>query len=158
MISFDLDTCRFNLRVAGLAFHREHVLLHRATHELFWTAPGGRCEPLEYSEATVRREFAEELGVEIRVDRLLALVENLFEYEGRKCHELCFYYSVTLPENSPLLDLDARIAAVDAGVELEFRWFPVVSLDALEIRPTCLVDIVRGANACDGVRHIEHAG
>jgi len=158
MICFNHDKGLFNLRVAGLVFHHDHVLLHHALHELFWTVPGGRCEMMENTAATVRREFAEELGVDVQVERLVALVENFFEYESTMCHELCFYYSVTLPAHSPLLDVDRTMSAVDGGVPLEFRWFPVGTLHEVEIRPTCLVEIVRANETEPGIRHILHAG
>ncbi|PWK14352.1 NUDIX domain-containing protein [Tumebacillus permanentifrigoris] len=39
--------------------------------------PGGRVDILEPSNVTIVREFAEELGVEVQVDRLLWVVERL---------------------------------------------------------------------------------
>ncbi len=73
----------FQMRVAGLAFRDGHVLVHRATHEKFWTFPGGRAEMGERSEETLAREMVEELGVEAKIGRLLWAVENFFHYEGK---------------------------------------------------------------------------
>lgn len=154
MLSFALENCRFNFRVAGLALHDGHLLLHHALHEPFWTAPGGRCEAMEPTHTTVVREFAEELNVMIVVERLAAVVENFFAYEGARCHELCFYYRIALPENSSLLDRTIPISAVDMGVPLEFRWFAVDRLEEVEIRPTCLARIVRWAE--EHPLHIVH--
>jgi 8-oxo-dGTP pyrophosphatase MutT (NUDIX family) len=61
----------FQMRIAGLAFRDGHVLVHRATHEAFWTFPGGRAEMGETSEETLTREMVEELGVTASVGPLL---------------------------------------------------------------------------------------
>ena len=92
MITFERDGSRFNYRVAGVALHEGAVLLHRAGHETFWTLPGGRCELLERSSDALRREMIEELGAEVEVDRLLWVVENFFEYNAMKGHEIGFYF------------------------------------------------------------------
>ncbi len=73
----------FQMRVAGIAFRNGHVLVHRATHEKFWTFPSGRAEIGERSEETLAREMVEELGAEVSVGRLLWVVENFFHYEGK---------------------------------------------------------------------------
>src|ERR1700754_2554245 len=91
----------FQMRIAGLAFRDGHVLVHRATHEAFWTFPGGRAEVGETSEETLRREMVEELGVEADVERLLWSVENFFDYEGKRWHEFGLYYLMHLPERFP---------------------------------------------------------
>ena len=88
---------RFNHRIAGLAFRDGHVLVHRATHETFWTFPGGRAEIGETSSETLVREMQEELGVEATVGPLLWIVENFFDYEGKAWHELGLYYRTISP-------------------------------------------------------------
>ena len=96
----------FQMRIAGLAFRDGHVLVHRATHETFWTFPGGRAEMGETSAETLAREMMEELGVEADVGRLLWVVENFFRYEERDWHELGFYYRMELPAIFPFHPTD----------------------------------------------------
>ena len=124
MIRFDQGHRRFNYRIVGVALHNDHVLLHRADHESFWTLPGGRAEHGETAEQTLRREMLEELETEVRIDRLLWVVENFFEYEGLSYHELAFYFLMTFPWGSVPLRAEA-FDREDAGVPLRFRWFPV---------------------------------
>lgn len=91
----------FQMRVAGIAFRDGHVLVHRATHEKFWSFPGGRAEMGEQSQDTLAREMVEELGVEAQVGRLLWVVENFFHYEGKDWHELGFTISWNCHRRSP---------------------------------------------------------
>ncbi|MEJ8309199.1 NUDIX hydrolase [Agrobacterium larrymoorei] len=127
----------FQMRVAGLAFRNGHVLVHRATHEKFWTFPGGRAEMGERSQETLAREMVEELGAEVSVGRLLWAVENFFHYEGKDWHELGFYYLMDLPENFPFDEEKIVHRVQDGKNALEFRWAKATTeaLTALDIPP-----------------------
>jgi 8-oxo-dGTP pyrophosphatase MutT (NUDIX family) len=132
----------FQMRIAGLGFRNGHVLVHRATHEAFWTFPGGGAEIGETSQQTLEREMMEELGVEVEVERLLWMVENFFHYEGRDWHELGIYYLMRLPESFPFEPEVIIHRAVDGDNELEFKWVKATqeSLKALDIPPYFIAD------------------
>lgn len=133
MICFDQGNHRFNYRIVGVAMHNDSVLLHRADHETFWTLPGGRGEFGETAEQTITREMLEELETEVDVKRLLWVVENFFEYDGVKYHELALYFLIHFrPGSAPLLS--EAFDGVEANVPLRFRWFPV-RRDALVALP-----------------------
>ncbi|NTF32802.1 NUDIX hydrolase [Rhizobium skierniewicense] len=127
----------FQMRVAGIAFRDGHVLVHRATHEKFWSFPGGRAEMGEQSRETLAREMVEELGVEAKVGRLLWVVENFFHYEGKDWHELGFYYLMELPETFPFHEEDIVHRMQDGKHPLEFRWARATTeaLTQLDIPP-----------------------
>ena len=80
MITFVRNNVRFGLRVAGIAIHKGHVLLHRAECDDFWALPGGRGELLEPAVAALKREMKEEMDADVTVVRLLWVLENFFEY------------------------------------------------------------------------------
>src|SRR5574341_2201931 len=103
MISFRQEGGVFNYRVAAIIVDSGRVLLHRAEVEDFWSLPGGRAEMLEEAEEGLRREMREELEEEIRVERLVWVCENFFEYLEVSYHELGLYFLVTLPPGSGLL-------------------------------------------------------
>lgn len=132
----------FQMRAAGLAFRDGHLLVHRAVHENFWTIPGGRVEAGEASSETLVREMNEELGVVVRVDRLLWMVENFFHYEERNWHELGLYYLMHLPEAFPFASDEIIHRVEDGGNELEFKWVRATSnsLKQLDIPPYFLAD------------------
>jgi 8-oxo-dGTP pyrophosphatase MutT (NUDIX family) len=128
---------RFNFRIAGLGFRDGHVLVHRATHENFWTFPGGRAEIGETSVQTLKREMIEELGVEVRVGRMLWTVENFFRYEDRDYHEIGFYYEMEIPEHFPFHQSEIVHRLRDGTSDLEFKWVKATraALTALDIPP-----------------------
>ena len=58
----------------------------------FYRPIGGTIEYREYSIDTVKREVKEELNTEIDVINLQGILENMFVYNGKKCHEIVFVY------------------------------------------------------------------
>jgi 8-oxo-dGTP pyrophosphatase MutT (NUDIX family) len=138
MISFSLPTARFNYRVAGIALQEDHVLLQRVEPDTIWFLPGGRCEVLETSMDTLVREMQEECGQTVTVHRLVWVMENFFTHDGRHFHELGFYYLMSLPEDSPYLDLQTPFYGHEPGIRLIFQWFPLTALATIPLRPAFL--------------------
>ncbi|MFB6083354.1 MAG: NUDIX hydrolase [Halorientalis sp.] len=75
------------------------VLLVREDGE--WLAPGGEVEPGETHEEALIREVAEETGVEIGVDDLLAVTEVVFEC-GEDSLAFRFAHYAATPETTAL--------------------------------------------------------
>lgn len=64
----------------------------------FYRFPGGGIEFWENSEQALKREFLEELNAEILSSKYLGKIENIFEFEGEKKHEIILLYEIKLPE------------------------------------------------------------
>lgn len=166
MISFDAGPWRFHLRAAAIIRDDdERVLLHRVGDDPFWALPGGRVEIGETAEAAVRREMREELGSEVRVERLEAVVENLFSYRGRPQHGVELHFALRLPEDSPLLGMPLFERFETGGglngepastLRLEFRWFRTSELAALDLRPSFLSARLAGPHGPPLIEHIVH--
>ncbi|MBI2912664.1 MAG: NUDIX hydrolase [Chloroflexi bacterium] len=142
IITFDQGKARFNLRVVGVALDAARVLLHRGEEDDFWTLPGGRGEFLEPATDTLRREMREELGVAVQVGRLLWVVENFFDYDGKSYHELALYFLMSLPQRSRLRAVDefegSELLDGGATLKLLFKWFPLAGLEGIALYPTFL--------------------
>ncbi|GAB3521908.1 NUDIX hydrolase [Photobacterium alginatilyticum] len=93
MLIFDKGNARFNFRSVAVIVNDDHVLLHRAVGDSFWTLPGGRVEFFENTDATLNRELLEELGIESTVKRHLWYVENFFEYSNKSFMKLLITFS-----------------------------------------------------------------
>lgn len=165
MISFSTGEWRFHLRSAAVVRNGDFVLLHRMADDPFWALPGGRVEIGETAEAAVRREMREELGTDVQVVGLLAVVENLFTYRGRLQHGLEMHFNVTLPADSPLVGCEPFERVEDGGVglngdntsctRLQFKWFHVSQISSIDLRPSFLREFLV-ADAGGGTLHFVH--
>lgn len=137
MICFDTDKGRFNFRSVAVIIHNDHVLIHRVVEDDFWTLPGGRVELFEHSSKTVEREMVEELGLECKVIRQLWHVENYFEYDSCKFHELANYFLASFTIN-PVIDSEVDFIGIETSVNLLFRWVPLINLLNYNLKPDFL--------------------
>ena len=136
MITFKPAEIRFTYRVGGILTHHEHVLCQAATEEDFWFLPGGRAELGETASVTLVREMHEELGVTIKIERLLYIVENFFTDPNDICHELGLYFLITAPAASSLTQSLETIERVDeVGNHLRFDWLPIAQLESYALYP-----------------------
>ena len=161
VLSFDTDGVRFNLRVAGVILAGDHVLLTQIAGADYWFLPGGRVEPGEPTDAALRRELWEELDVHAHVGRLLWVVESFFTLEGRRFHEVGFYYRVTLPgvaasggaAGGRVPSRGATSRKQDGANVLLFQWFPLGDLGAgVRLLPSFLAEAL--AHLPKTTRHV----
>ena len=153
MITFDRDNIRFTNRIVGVALDRERVLVHRTDDMNFWALPGGRAELLESSPQTLMREMQEEIGVDVKVDRLLWLAENFFQYGLHQFHEIGFYFLMHLPQDSPLRDQTSFVGH-EGDMVVHFEWMPVADLENIDLYPTFLRTGLKSIP--DHIVHIVH--
>lgn len=134
MISIDFNGTRFNYRVAGVLVRGNRILLHKEGKDLKWYLPGGRCELMETSAATLAREFEEEANARVEVKRLLWIIENFYEAHGERFHELGLYYEISSEDIS---DNDFEGIEIN-GNTLYFKWFDMDKLDDVLVLPAVL--------------------
>lgn len=137
MISVGIAGTLFVYRAAGICIVNERVLLCRSPELPFWYVPGGRVHTGESSHDALKRELAEEIGVEPEIDRLVCVVENLFDFGGQRMQEVGLYFAIALPETAEAFSWNAPVIreASGDGQPLEWVWHPLSSVAALDIRP-----------------------
>ncbi len=135
-VMFKTEEAIFNLRVAGIWIEDGYVLIHRAINDKVWSLPGGRVELTEESHESLKREFIEELGIEIKIDRMLWSVENFFEFNDSFIHEVGFYYLVT-SNKRPSVSMNKPFHGLE-GERLIYQWVPIKSLKEVELYPVFL--------------------
>jgi 8-oxo-dGTP pyrophosphatase MutT (NUDIX family) len=135
-VVFKTDTAVFNLRVAGIYIENGHVLIHKMLGDTTWSLPGGRVEIAEETKNSLKREFLEELGIEIEVTTLVFTVENFFNYNGKDIHEIGFYYFVN-SNDEKYLNMSGTFYGVE-GERLIYKWVPINHLDEIELYPIFL--------------------
>src|SRR5207244_6947728 len=141
MLVFDRGEQRFCYRVAAVIVDRGRVLIQLVeegpdTSETpFYCLPGGRVEHGETALECISREMLEELEEDVRVERLLWLVENFFEHQGMSWHEIGLYFLVSLAAGSRFLASDGPHWGVEPEIAIKFplEWHDVEGLDGLRL-------------------------
>lgn len=133
---FKTDVGVFNYRVAGIWIVDDHVLIHKSVYDENWALPGGRVKITEESTTGLRREFQEELDVEVEVNRLIWTTENFFTYDGKRFHEIAFYYQV-----AAMNDYEMKLGEFYGSEEnkaLVYKWVPIAKLEDILLQPAFL--------------------
>lgn len=105
---------------------------------------GGAVEPGETSEQAVIREIREELGHNAIELRLLGVLENIFEYQGKPGHEIVFVYDGRL-EDTSAYDLP-ELPMTEPGWSSPAKWRPLDSFgDDCRLVPEGLTALLRRA-------------
>jgi ADP-ribose pyrophosphatase YjhB (NUDIX family) len=139
-ILFKMEIGVFSYRVAGILIHNGKVLLQHPLNDPSYAFPGGHVNFGETSQEALVREFHEEVAADIVSGRLLWIIEAFFPWGQKRCHQVGLYYQVELCDNIQIpLDgcfmmpneIERKISSV------EFTWFPLTSLEQIEVYPTC---------------------
>ena len=117
--------------------------LHGSQDPVFYRPPGGTIEFGERSIDAVRREVREEIGADLANLRLLACVENLFDYHGDVGHEIVFVYRADFVD--PTLDGRETIDGREAdGQDFVAVWLPLAAFTSDQpLYPRELLQILR---------------
>ena len=132
----------------GLAWRGDQLLVFRVTDaagKMKGVRPlGGQIDFLESARSALVREFAEELGAAIEIDGAPIPLENLYEFNGARGHELAFVYPIRFVDAS--LYAKDRLPIVDAGDPLpEAEWIDIAALGPgkIELFPLGLLEAIR---------------
>ena len=158
MISFDVGKDKFNFRVAAIIIDSagKRFLTNTSDDIDFLVLPGGRVEMGEDTITSLKREFVEELGVEITVMGLKAIAENFFEFNGKKYHELQYLYIAKLNDDKIENNIDKFYGVEHKDI---FEWKDVADIDFINYKPNCLKTAIKEvANGDNKIRHYIHYG
>lgn len=139
MIFYEDDKGIFNFRVAAIIYNKDksRILMHKSKDNQYWVLPGGRVEFYEQAETAIKRELFEELGIKTEKVKMLWVVENFFEKEEHKVHEISLYYSVDLPQESNLEDND-NFYGIEDKKNIYFAWKTLTEISEINIYPKFL--------------------
>lgn len=111
--------------VLGLVRNGNKLLVSKGYDELkkqeFYRCLGGGIEFLEKSEDALKREFKEELNIDINVGKFLGISENIFNYKGKNAHELVLFYDAYIDDK----DYQEKYAVTDDDSKTEAMWIDI---------------------------------
>ena len=142
-ILFKTEDFIFSYRVAGILEHNGKLFLQKYKED--YTFVGGHVLGLETHGEALKREFMEEIEVNIGVDELVAVGENFFTWDGTPWHQICFYYKVHLKgENKLQMDgsFHGQDEWEDGTFDLDFCWIPVNDLEKIHLIPKEILPII----------------
>ena len=145
------------IRTEGVMRNGNRILLSRAEEDDIWVLPGGSVKLYETTEEALGREILEETGFEIEVERLLWIVENMFDFESSdiaphfppgKYHDIHFTYLIK-PKGESGEWLKEEFYGTeddwtpDRSLKLVFRWFTPDEIDDINLVPVCMKKVLK---------------
>ena len=135
------DNVKFNNR-AGLLIEKGNKVLVECNPAIdFVTLPGGRVQTLESSMDALKREIKEEMNIELDSERIKmrALIENFFEMDEKKYHELYFLYKLKVTSKDSEFKKDMK--NIDSKASY-YKWVKKEDLEKENLLPVVLRDLV----------------
>jgi ADP-ribose pyrophosphatase YjhB (NUDIX family) len=137
----------FSFRVCAVIIVAGKVLLQQGDGDDYWALPGGHVRSAELSQEALARELGEELGGGLRLQELLWVVETIFRWNGRQCHQIGFYYRVASE------GLPAQGTFRGPEPHLLFRWFAFAEIASLDLRPFPIRRALQ--QPISGIKHLQ---
>lgn len=141
-LTIEVDDYKLNIRTAGIIIHENKILTHRDVNKDHYCLPGGRVQIGENSEETIKRELKEELGKEIEISKYISTIENFFEMENKKYHEIFFLYQVEF-KNEDDKKINYTMHNIEGKEYLQYEWIDLNDIDNYNLLPICLKDILK---------------
>ena len=141
-ITLDVEDYKLNVRAASIIIHDNKVLVHRNTNKEHYALPGGRVSIGENSEKTIKREILEETGKNIEVTGYISTIENFFEMEDSKYHEIMFIHRAEFVNDDDKKIVDT-IKNVEGKEYLQYEWLDLNKIDTYPIKPLAVKEILK---------------
>lgn len=134
-----VDGVKLNVRAGIVIMKDNKILLHKNQNKDNYCLPGGGVHFLESSEEAIIREIKEETGLDIKVEECISTIENMFEKDGIKFHEIYFIYKGSFVE-----DIDTNIIIDNIeGKPIKYGFVDIDNIDDYKILPVVTHDIIK---------------
>ena len=137
---------RSHIRPVALAVIRDgpRLLVRRYTApdgDHYYRPLGGRVEFGERAAQAVRREIMEEIDAEIEQVRHLTTIENIFERDGERAHQIEFLFEAQLVDRS-LYGAELIHGIESSGKRIEAVWIDLSEPLDGPLYPGCLRELL----------------
>lgn len=90
-------------------------------NQTFYRALGGGIEFGETSKHALKREFFEELDVNVQIGEYLGIAENIFVFNGKPAHEIVLMYKANIKDS----DYQESYIIKDSEPESRVLWVDI---------------------------------
>lgn len=117
------------IRVAGLLVHEGSILMVEQGRgdDRYWLLPGGGVQFGETLSDALKREFQEELGMRVGVQRLVAIVESISPDPGYAKHVVHLVFEISAPMEDLPEPQESKV--------LTARFLSEFQLQSADVRP-----------------------
>lgn len=152
---FTTDEYICDLRTAAVLVKDSKILVQRDRNGNEYALPGGHIKIGETLEDGLIRETKEEIGVDIKCNRLLWSEECFFKWNGKQAHQIVFYYLVELCGNQKIPDRGEFVSQKD-NCDIVIGWMPIEELKKIIIYPEFLKKEIY--NLSEPIKHFVSKG
>ncbi len=113
----------------GIVFNENSILLeqqegkHSKGSGIYYRPIGGTIELGEYSYDALKREYREEIDVDIKIKKYLTCIENIFQIDEAIGHEITQIYLVEFIDH--LLYKNKQFQVVELNKRTIAKWIPI---------------------------------
>lgn len=141
-LTIDAEDYRLNIRATAIIIHNNKILVHNDKNFDHYALVGGRVILGENSAETIKRELLEETGKEIEITGYISTIENFFEANNKKYHEIMFVYQTEF-KNSEDKKIETRIKNIEGEDHVTYDWISLDNLDKENLKPDIVKDIIK---------------
>ncbi len=124
------------IRVAGILVKDGQILLvrHEKIGKIYWLIPGGGVDFGESAEEALKREFREEVGLDIKVGKLVLVHDSIPPNRHRQVLNL--YFLVTAEK--------FEIKVTPDAVLRDAKFYPLSEFSGMQVNPDIKKEIING--------------
>ena len=139
-----IDDVIFNIRVGIILEYQDKVLIEISKVGSNSVIPGGRIKAYETSLNAIKREIMEETGFNLDVNKIkyVKVLENLFEFDANKVHELFFVYRYQVSDSE--YEYLNSLKGNKDNKNTYFEFVDKKDIDKVNLLPLVIIDIIRG--------------
>lgn len=143
-ITIDVKDWRLNCRAAAIIIHNNKVLLHHNVKDTHYALLGGRVKFGENSADTVKREIKEELGKDIDITGYISTIENFFEANNKKYHEIMFIYKAEfINEDDKKIETTLQNVEENEEKQIQYEWISLEDFENKNVLPKVIKQILK---------------
>lgn len=141
-ISIDVENYKLNVRTAVIIIHNNKILVHRNVNSDHYALVGGRVQIGENSEEAVKREVKEEIGKDIEMLGYISTIENFFEMNNKKYHEILFVHKAEF-KNDEDKKIEYTIKNIEGKEYLQYEWIDLDKIQEYPLMPKIIKQVLK---------------